>query len=273
MNNNEELFKNLGNALKNADETEFKAYLLSDESFDLDSNREDNNNMPKVVVWPKNIQVEGDQEAKFEEITAKVINFTQNAGQQINPRLYVVSDDNPDYVRWLTESPEYNNFIISIKSSDLVSKMKSANVNSEPVPAPVSEQEQSVENSQPPVAGDAEVKTEEQPVVSQAPVQPEISNNSTVSESVVGNVEVSQQPAMAMSESGSQVQVPAQGVAPMVQPENPVKENNGPVLVKTPNTTRRAGFVKYPVFILTLMAIGAFGIFIGKLLFTYLNQS
>lgn len=266
MNNNEELIKNLSGALKNAEEAEFKAYLVSDESFDLDSNREDNNNMPKVVVWPKNIQVEGDQEAKFEEITAKVINFTQNAGQQINPRLYVVDDDFPQYVNWLASNPKYSSFILPIKSSELANKMKSVN-----------NLEQTVSNvagtSQIPVVGDTEVKAEEQPVVSQAPVQPEISNNSTVSESVVGNVEVSQQPAMAMSESGSQVQVPAQGVAPMVQPENPVKENNGPVLVKTPNTTRRAGFVKYPVFILTLMAIGAFGIFIGKLLFTYLNQS
>lgn len=34
----------------------------------------------------------------------------------------------------------------------------------------------------------------------------------------------------------------------------------------------RAGFVKFPVFLLTIMAIGALGIFVGKMFYTYLSQ-
>lgn len=34
----------------------------------------------------------------------------------------------------------------------------------------------------------------------------------------------------------------------------------------------RAGFVKFPVFLLTIVAIGSLGIFIGKMFYTYLSQ-
>jgi len=45
-------------------------------------------------------------------------------------------------------------------------------------------------------------------------------------------------------------------------------QQKGPVLVRK----KSAAFVKYPVFLLAVLAIGSFGIFIGKMFYTYLSQ-
>ena len=61
----------------------------------------------------------------------------------------------------------------------------------------------------------------------------------------------------------------------------PVDHSNAPV--NTNNNVRtlkpsigsklgRAAFVKFPIFLLTIMAIGAIGIFAGRMFYTYISQ-
>ena len=226
------LEKVLSNSVKTQEEDEFKAYLMLDNDFDLDADREDNNNLPKVIVWPKSIPLNGDINDKGEEITKKLISFTQSVGQQINPKIYIVEDDFPDYVNWLKTNETYKNFIISINSSDLLKRANS------------------------------KYKTSEQSNPETAPIVIENVNSNinqkTIAEPAPDNAVSNIPPTEKISQ-------------PTIK-----QENQGPTLTLKPNNKpnglARAGFVKFPIFILTLIAIGAFGIFVGKMVYMFLSR-
>ena len=310
---NKKMLENvLSNSVKTAEENEFKAYLMLDNDFDLDVDREDNNALPKVIIWPKSVFIDGDINVKFEEITKKIIGFTQGVGQQINPRIYVVEDDFPQFVNWLKENNTYKNFIVSISTNDLLKRANpkynvtgnsSQNVQSEPTLNP--------ETSAP----SAEIPTtlEQTPTVAVDPtisvVQPE--NNSSEKQTV--NVaEVPTEPVNTTPDLNQSVQptVAPEVVTPIAPVESNVtnlnnqvnteptvnsqdnsippvnhsldeqanqqQNNTGYQKTLAPSSkmgnVARAGFVKFPVFMLTLMAIGALGIFVGKMVYMYLSS-
>lgn len=76
------------------------------------------------------------------------------------------------------------------------------------------------------------------------------------------------------------VHIESSGIAPIDRSYDEAfyqqEQSKGHTLTKKPNnkmgSVARAGFVKFPVFVLTLMAIGALGIFVGKMFYAYLSQ-
>jgi len=115
-------------------------------------------------------------------------------------------------------------------------------------------------------------------IQNQQVVQPSVDNISNQSNLVQNNVTstvppITQAPIVSIAPA-------SEGIAPVDHSlDNVVQQHNNNkarVLVKTPNkmmsNVARAGFVKFPVFMLTIMAIGAFGIFIGKMFYMYLSQ-
>lgn len=296
--NKKKLENVLSNSVKTAEENEFKAYLMLDNDFDLDVDREDNNSLPKVIVWPKSVFVEGDINVRFEEITKKIIGFTQSVGQQINPRIYIVEDDFPQFVNWLKENGTYKNFIVSISTNDLLSRanpkynvIQNSSQNIQPVVgsapealAPTSEVSSTIEQV-PTVAVDPTISvvqpektaSEQQNVSVVAPtteINQTVNTPATPVDSNITNINNQGNPAPTDNDQ-------AKGISPVDHSldEQSKQQQNNVAYQKTltPQPSKmanvaRAGFVKFPVFVLTLMTIGALGIFVGKMVYMYLSS-
>ena len=261
MNNNEELMNLLSsNCIEKQDSEHFNAFFVSNSQFLLYP-QDDPKTVVLVAIGKNSVELSDDVYRKIKSgLIALATKKVENKQFDIFKNQIVVDSETlGKFSETINKEENFANFTLSKSAGEILNsyqKKEAVELSQTPVIAPEM-------NNPEPVVAATEVSQQPVELVSEQP-QPVQEIAPTVQPEA---------PEVAMPESVSQGQVPAQGVAPMVQPENPVKGNNGPVLVKTPNTTRRAGFVKYPVFILTLMAIGAFGIFIGKLLFTYLNQS
>ena len=217
----EEMFKN---SIKSVEENEFKAYLVLDEDFDLDADREDNNILPKVIVWPKKINTDGDTNEKFESIAKKIMNFTNNIGEKANPRIYVVKNDFEEFASWISQ--KFTGFVIAVNENDLINK--------------VNPKYKSLENN---INNDQkQVKTE---------TITEQKREETITEPTIETQNLSSIP--------------------------PINQNREQLAVPTYEQTkirkRTPGFVRFPTFLLTIIAIASLGIFVGKIVYTYLSQS
>ena len=70
------------------------------------------------------------------------------------------------------------------------------------------------------------------------------------------------------------METPKPSLTPVDHSNDPVNTNNNVRALKPSFGSRlgRAAFVKFPIFLLTIMAIGAIGIFAGRMFYTYISQ-
>ena len=70
------------------------------------------------------------------------------------------------------------------------------------------------------------------------------------------------------------METPKPSLTPVDHSNDPVNTNNNVRTLKPSFGSKlgRAAFVKFPIFLLTIMAIGAIGIFAGRMFYTYISQ-
>ena len=220
-------------------------------------------------------------------------------------RILILNDNDKAFCDWLEANKEKpgSNFIEGITLDDLKKKFESEKENVGPVsevnpfigaapveavpvalvepvapiaPEPVIPAAEPVPVTPEPIASvPSEPVVEPTPVAPVEPVAPVVEANPIVPEVAPA---VAENPAPVVSETAPVAEVPntveaavsvaAAPSAPVTEPVVEESKSNSGVV----SNVARAGFVKFPVFLLTILAIGAFGIFIGRMVYTYISQ-
>jgi len=166
-----------------------------------------------------------------------------------------------DSEKVILEQPVQLNVVPNVSENAMVSPVQTEVKTEESVIPQINEEIKPVEVQNNVITPSSEV----------APVTPEATDNQV---NTMVQEPVNQGPVVSVSETtigkNEPVQQNSSGIAPIdrsYEQNVPVVENQGPV-----RTLARAGFVKFPIFLLTILAIGSLGIFVGKMFYTYLSQ-
>ena len=178
----------------------------------------------------------------------------------LSPKIFIVDDYLKEFALWLSQQQKYNGYVIPISVDTILSKYKGSTVDITQTPIIPTEQ---------PIV--PQVGTEE--VVS---IQPALTASTPEQQNNVGvtlESNFNQNPQITQQNEISNTVAPttaSNGIAPIDHSLDPIpkQQNNAPTLTRKPS-----GFVKFPIFLLTIIAIAAIGIFVGKLVFTYFGQS
>ena len=250
----------------------------------------------------KNIPVD-----KYEEITNSIIKFTSSHSNGANGRIYIISDEAVEYANWLCN--KYQGFVAICTINELIdkyNKLHNVSVVNEPVvenninmgTGITPEVKTDVPTSEvTPVASANSTIEEVKPVdnftnnvSNMASVNPivnstEDANTVTASVSEPSPITPSTDNVVSINSASNNVVTPTaiepQSINPInMETPKPSLTSNTDSKVRTLEPPKpsigsklgRAAFVKFPIFLLTIMAIGAIGIFAGRMFYTYISQ-
>ena len=305
MNNEKERIISIFNGCTVKESTDYYVVaLVPDDKFDLDKDLENNDSLSKFIIFGKNIPVD-----KYEEITNSIIRFTSSHSNGANGKIYIISDEAVEYANWLCN--KYQGFVVICTINELIdkyNKLHNISVVNEPV---VENNVNMGTGTTPEVKTDVPV-SEVTPVVStnstieevkpvdnftnnvsnMASVNPivnstEDANTVTASVSEPSSINSSTDNVVSINSASNNVVTPT-----AIEPQsiNPINmETPKPSLTGAPDSNSkvralrppqssfgsklgRAAFVKFPIFLLTIMAIGAIGIFAGRMFYTYISR-
>ena len=272
------------------DRLSFRGYLVPDSFFDLDKGEVKDDSLSKFVIWVKSIPLNENREEQFLQIEKDIIQFTSNHSEGANGNIYVISDDLREFANWIQN--KYPDFVSLVNIDALLQKyQKKSSIEATVVPSPVtaSTDNMSVNDVHASFSNENSVVTpnvsevstdvnevsqnvEDSKVIpfpsqntgpandSVAPsVSTDVNNNVTEMPPVQSNISMEQNSSNDYSFRGT----------PKAMDSGNQEKTNPHVLVRQ---KKAAGFVKFPIFLLTIIAIGAFGIFIGKMFYVYLSQ-
>ena len=303
MNNEKEKIISIFNECPVKEITDYyEVALVPDDKFDLDKDSEHNDSLSKFIILGKNIPID-----KYEEITNSIIKFTSSHSNGANGKIYIISDETVEYANWLYN--KYQGFVAICTINELIdkyNKLHNISVVNEPVVennvnmgtgitpevktdiptsevTPVASANSTIEEVKPvdnftnnvsnmagvnPIANsDVNINTVTSSVSEPSPITPSNDNNVVSINSASNNV-----------------------VTPTaIEPQSINMEPSKPSLTGAPDSNSkvralrppqssfgsklgRAAFVKFPIFLLTIMAIGAIGIFAGRMFYTYISQ-
>lgn len=292
-----DILENHNSATNEENQDEFKGYLVSDSDFDLDEGKDNDNSKPKFIIWPKETALDENEETrntKFNQIEKDIIAFTSSKSTGADPSIYVIQDDLEAFATWLHN--KYPTFVVSMKIEEVLGKYKSQvqteNITPESIPEPSAEitlepqVEAPKENTEP-------TEEPETPSLAEDSLKEETANlNEVVPESINSSLEVTPLTGEKVENKGLEDKQETPSILPDSQPKEdnnfefkgtPVNHseeanselNNVATLEKKPSVggrLARAGFVKFPIFLLSIVAIAALGIFIGKMFYIYFGQ-
>ena len=305
MNNEKERIISIFNDCPVKESTDYyEVALVPDDKFDLDKDLENNDSLSKFIIFGKNIPVD-----KYEEITNSIIRFTSSHSNGANGKIYIISYEAVEYANWLYN--KYQGFVAICTINELIDKYNKLH-NISVVNEPVVENNVNmgtgitpeVKNDVPasevtPVASTNSTIEEVKPVdnftnnvsnmASVNPIANSNENTNTVTPSVSEPSPITPNTDNVVSiNSASNNVVTPTAIEP--QSINPINmETPKPSLTGAPDSNSkvralrppqssfgsklgRAAFVKFPIFLLTIMAIGAIGIFAGRMFYTYISQ-
>ncbi len=308
MNNEKEKVISIFNECPVKESTDYyEVALVPDDKFDLDKDSENNDSLSKFIILGKNIPID-----KYEEITNSIIKFTSSHSNGANGKIYIVSDEAEEYANWLYNKYQGFVAICTINELiDKYNKLHNVSVVNEPVvennvnmgTGITPEVKTDVPTSEvTPVASAnstiEEVKTVDNfanNVSNMASVNPTVnsnenintvtpsvsepsfnvpSNDNVVSINSASNNVVTPTAIEPQSINPINTETPKPSLTPVEHSNDPVNTNNNVRTLKPSFGSRlgRAAFVKFPIFLLTIMAIGAIGIFAGRMFYTYISQ-
>lgn len=296
MNNEKEKIISIFNGCTVKESTDYyEVALVSDDVFDLDKDLEINDSLSKFIILGKNIPVD-----KYEEITNSIIRFTSSHSNGANGKIYIISDEAKEYANWLYK--KYQGFVTICTINELIDKYNKLH-NVSIVNEPVAENNASMmANTVPEVKSDVPV-SEVIPVASTSSTIEEVKpvdnftnnvSNMTSVNPIVNSTEDTNTVAASVSEpspitpstdinNASNNMVTPTAMEPQsvnMETTKPSLTSNTDSKVRTLKPPKpsigsklgRAAFVKFPIFLLTIMAIGAIGIFAGRMFYTYISQ-
>lgn len=277
----------------------YEIALVADDKFDLDKDLENNDSLSKFIILGKNIPAD-----KYEEITNSIIRFTSSHSNGANGKIYIISDEAVEYANWLCN--KYQGFVTICTINELIdkyNKLHNVSIVNEPV---VENNASMMANTVPEVKSDVPV-SEVIPVASTSSTIEEakpvdnftnnVSNMASVNP-IVNSTEDANTVAASVSEpspitpstdnvvsinNASNNMVKPTAMEPQsinIETTKPSLTSNTDSKVRTLEPPKpsigsklgRAAFVKFPIFLLTIMAIGAIGIFAGRMFYTYISQ-
>lgn len=213
---------------------------------------------------------------------SKALNSTANGKKTIEQAITIIAQTESDkhFIEWLKQ--QYPMYVVGITLDDLRKQyqleQQLLNQPSNPEIVNMSAIDNKVvENTISSVQSNVNISNDQ--IISMA--QKNIQNGNTIEQVKKPNNFVNQNTNQSLSNLNQEPIIQkTNGIAPVDHSLDEIayqqKKQSSPTLVKTPNNKigniARAGFVKFPIFLLTIMAIGAFGIFVGKLFYTYLSQ-
>lgn len=303
MNNEKEKIISIFNECPVKEITDYyEVALVPDDKFDLDKDLENNDSLSKFIILGKNIPID-----KYEEITNSIIKFTSSHSNGANGKIYIISDEAVEYANWLCN--KYQGFVAICTINELIdkyNKLHNVSVVNEPVvensvnmgTGIIPEVKTDVPASEvTPVASANSTMEEVKPVdnfannvsnmASVNPIANSNENTNTVTSSVSEpsfNVPSNDNNVVSINSASNNVVTPT-----AIEPQSINMETPKPSLTGAPDSNSkvralkppqssfgsklgRAAFVKFPIFLLTIMAIGAIGIFAGRMFYTYISQ-
>ena len=300
MNNEKEKIISIFNGCTVKESTDYyEVALVPDDKFDLDKDLKNNDSLSKFIIFGKNIPVD-----KYEEITNSIIRFTSSHSNGANGKIYIISDEAVEYANWLCN--KYQGFVAICTINELIdkyNKLHNVSIVNEPVVEnnasmmanTVSEVKSNVPVSEViPVASTNGTIEEVKPVdnftnnvsnmASVNPIVNSIEDANTVAASVSepSPITPSTDNVVSINNASNNMVTPT-----AMEPQSINMETTKPSLtsntdskvrtLKPPKPSigsklGRAAFVKFPIFLLTIMAIGAIGIFAGRMFYTYISQ-
>ena len=304
MNNEKEKIISIFNGCTVKESTDYYVVaLVPDGKFDLDKDLENNDSLSKFIIFGKNIPAD-----KYEEITNSIIRFTSSHSNGANGKIYIISDEAVEYANWLCN--KYQGFVTICTINELIdkyNKLHNVSIVNEPV---VENNASMMANTVPEVKSDVPV-SEVIPVAStngtieevkpvdnftnnvsnMASVNPIVNSTedaNTVAASVsepspitpstdnvvsINNASNNMVTPTAMEPQSINMETTKPSLTPVDHSNDPVNTNNVRTLKPSIGSKLgRAAFVKFPIFLLTIMAIGAIGIFAGRMFYTYISQ-
>ncbi len=306
MNNEKERIISIFNECPVKEITDYyEVALVPDDKFDLDKDLENNDSLSKFIILGKNIPID-----KYEEITNSIIKFTSSHSNGANGKIYIISDEAVEYANWLYN--KYQGFVAICTINELIdkyNKLHNVSVVIEPVvennvnmgtgiisevktDVPVSEVTpvasanstigevkpvDNFTNNVPNMAGvnpiansDVNINTVT-PSVSEPSFNVPSNDNNVVSINSASNNVVTP---TAIEPQSINMETPKPSLTPVDHSNDSVNTNNNVRTLKPSFGSKlgRAAFVKFPIFLLTIMAIGAIGIFAGRMFYTYISQ-
>lgn len=301
MNNEKEKIISIFNECPIKESTDYyEVALVSDDKFDLDKDLENNDSLSKFIILGKNIPID-----KYEEITNSIIKFTSSHSNGANGKIYIISDEAVEYANWLYN--KYQGFVAICTINELIdkyNKLHNVSVVNEPVvensvnmgTGIIPEVKTDVPASEVTPVASATVE-EVKPVdnftnnvsnmASVNPIANSNENTNTVIPSVSEpsfNVPSNDNNVVSINSASNNVVTPTAIEPQSINMETPkpsltdAPDSNSKVRVLRPPQSSfgsklgRAAFVKFPIFLLTIMAIGAIGIFAGRMFYTYISQ-
>mgnify|MGYP006939723398 CR=1 FL=1 len=282
----------------------YEVALVPDDKFDLDKDLKNNDSLSKFIIWGKNIPID-----KYEEVTNSIIKFTSSHSNGANGKIYIISDEAEEYANWLYN--KYQGFVAICTIKELIdkyNKLHNVSVVNEPVvennvnmgTGITPEVRTDVPASEATPVASANITMEEvktvdnfannvSDMVSVNPITNSNENTNTVTSSVSepSPINPSTDNVVSINSASNNVVTP-NAIEP--QSINPINmETLKPSLTGAPDSNSkvralrspqssfgsklgRAAFVKFPIFLLTIMAIGAIGIFVGRMFYTYISQ-
>jgi hypothetical protein len=238
MENNIQDILNSNSIKKSEENNYFSGYLIPGNLFSLKKPNGEVDILSKFVIVMKPVSSIS-SDVNYEDIFNDIAKFTNsNAINNVSNSIYVVEDNFKEFVSWLKN--KYPNFVVSVTINELQEQVKDivvTNINNKDISNDI------VQNS------------------NQQINQPVIENKDTnilqqENNQVLNSQDIDNKPSYSFD--GTVKEVP--------EVDNHLNQPN--VLKRS----RMAGFIKFPVFLLTIIAIGAFGIFIGKMFYAYLSQ-
>ncbi len=305
MNNEKERIISIFNECPVKEITDYyEVALVPDDKFDLDKDLENNDSLSKFIILGKNIPID-----KYEEITNSIIKFTSSHSNGANGKIYIISDEAVEYANWLYN--KYQGFVAICTINELIdkyNKLHNVSVVNEPVVennvnmgtgiisevktdvpvsevTPVASANSTIEEVKPvdnfinnvsnmasvnPIANsDVNTNTVTSSVSEPSPITPNTDNVVSIN-SASNNVVTP----TAIEPQSINMETPKPSLTPVDHSNDPVNTNNNVRTLKPSIDSRlgRAAFVKFPIFLLTIMAIGAIGIFAGRMFYTYISQ-
>lgn len=306
MNNEKERIISIFNECPVKEITDYyEVALVPDDKFDLDKDLENNDSLSKFIILGKNIPID-----KYEDVTNSIIKFTSSHSNGANGKIYIISDEAVEYSNWLYN--KYQGFVAICTINELIdkyNKLHNVSVVNEPVvennvnmgtgiisevktDVPVSEVTpvasanstigevkpvDNFTNNVPNMAGvnpiansDVNINTVT-PSVSEPSFNVPSNDNNVVSINSASNNVVTP---TAIEPQSINMETPKPSLTPVDHSNDSVNTNNNVRTLKPSFGSKlgRAAFVKFPIFLLTIMAIGAIGIFAGRMFYTYISQ-
>lgn len=305
MNNEKERIISIFNECPVKEITDYyEVALVPDDKFDLDKDLENNDSLSKFIILGKNIPID-----KYEEITNSIIKFTSSHSNGANGKIYIISDEAVEYANWLYN--KYQGFVAICTINELIdkyNKLHNVSIVNEPVVennvnmetgitpevkadvptsevTPVASANSTIEEVKPvdnftnnvpnmagvnPIANSNENTNTVIPSVSEPnPITPNTDNVVSIN-SASNNVVTP----TAIEPQSINMETPKPSLTPVDHSNDQANTNNNVRALRPSFGSRlgRAAFVKFPIFLLTIMAIGAIGIFAGRMFYTYISQ-